>query len=382
MNLNKPRAFAFLSVILAGMILAGSAAAPAQAAPKGTKKQVKTDVRGKTINQLDKKGRIVSAVRLDKFGPELGRETTTVYTRDKQGKPLSRTLTNKLMSRQETYNKKGRVVKAVQDDNFGVEWGRHREFDDYKYNKQGFLISNRETSKMENAVHKYDKKKRVIESKIERKVGLGAQRKSVITYAYDNKTGRPVQRVEKNDYGIIRTTAFDPILWLPVKQQAKYNFGLGSTRETRIEYTWDKKTGLPLQRVDSNKYGVTQTFYDTEEKGKHGIPVGSMAKINFGLKAARETRTVIKSDPRNGLTQATKAENKYETKWIVYDAYNDGLFGVPEKIENKRKFGLGVDRHTITQVKANTWNGLFTHTKELKSPDRKPKKKKPPKKTK
>lgn len=393
MKTMKPPLYALLSLMLTALLLSSTTTAwaaesapkaakkqvkaVAPAPPKGAKKQVKTDERGKTINYVNKQKRIVYAVRQDSFGPELGRETIMVYKRDKQGKLLSRTSTNGLMTRVETYNSKGRVERAVQDDHFGVEWGRHRVFTNYKYDKQGNLVGNQESSKLETADHQYDKNERVVKSKLVRKAGLGAQRKTAITYVNDNKTGRPVKREEKNDYGTTLSTAFDPELWLPTKQKAKYNYGLGSTRENEIELTWDKKTGLPLSRVTTNKYGATKTFYDTSEEGTYGIPVGSEAAYDFGPEATRATRTVIKSSPLHGLTQATKAINEYETKWAVYDTFNEGLYGVPEKIETKRNFGLGVDRHTITKVKANTFSGLFINTKEYKQPDKKSIKTKP-----
>lgn len=323
------------------------------------------DADGVTEEEYGKDGKLQKTLRKTKLGPELGRETKTVFTYDQQGRLVSREISNGLMTRTETLDANGRVVKAVQDDQFGVEWGRHKEFTDYRYNAQGLLESCVETSQLQTVTHVYNPQGLVAESRYERKTGLGAQRKSVETTTYDPETGRPKSRVEVSDFGRIETTSFDPELLLPLKQSAKYKFGLGSTRETAIEYTWDKRYGLPQSRLDTNKYGVVQTFYDVSEGGTCGIAVGSQARYNFGLGSTRQTRTVIQSDKRHGLTRATKAVNAYETRWTVYDAYHDGLFGVAEKARVERNFGLGGTRKRMIQLEVNTWNGLYKRTKEF-----------------
>jgi hypothetical protein len=327
---------------------------------KGTAK----DAEGITQEEYGKGGKLEQTLRKIKTGPELGRETKTVCVYDKEGRLVSREISNGLMTRMETLDANGRVVKAVQDDKFGVEWGRHKEFTDYRYNAQGVLESQVETSQLQTVTHLYNPQGLAAESRYERKTGLGALRKSVETTTFNPETGKPVSRVETSDYGRIETTQFDPELLLPVKQSAKYKFGLGSTRSTEIQYTWDKRYGLPQTRVDTNQYGVVQTFYDTSEGGTYGITVGSQARYNYGLGSTRKTRTVIQSDKRNGLTRATKATNDYETRWTVYDAYHDGLFGVAEKARVERNFGLGGTRKRMIQLEVNTWNGLYKRTKE------------------
>lgn len=323
------------------------------------------DADGVTEEEYGKGGRLERTLRKSTTGPELGRETKTTYTYDKQGRLVSREISNGLMTRKETVDVNGRVVKAVQDDKFGVEWGRHKEFTGYRYSAQGMLESNLETSQLQTVTHRYNPHGLVVESRYERKTGLGAMRKSVEKTTYDPGTGKPVKRVETSDYGEVETVRFDPAIQMPVKQFAKYKYGLGSTRETEIQYQWDQKTGLPQSRLDINKYGSVQTFYDANEGGTYGIAVGSQAKYNFGLGSTRNTRTVIQSDKRHGLTRATKAVNEYETRWTVYDAYHDGLFGVAEKAKVERNFGLGGTRKRMIQIEINTWNGLYKHTKEF-----------------
>ncbi len=67
-------------------------AAAAQATGQNLREQTVTDARGKTLNYLDRQGRLQRSVRLDKFGPLFGRETTTVYAYDDAGQLLSITL--------------------------------------------------------------------------------------------------------------------------------------------------------------------------------------------------------------------------------------------------------------------------------------------------
>lgn len=409
--MRTPKAFSILAVALFCTLFWSWTAEAAE--PANAKQKVVTDNRGKTVQVLDEKGRMVSSVRENEYGypkkiettyeygsggqlakalskdadgttveeygkggrlvqktrkslsgPELGRETKTVYTYSKEGKLVAREITNGLMTRKETCDAKGRVTGAVQDDKFGVEWGRHKETGDYRYDEQGFLVSNVEKSQLQTVTRVFDKHELATECRYERNFGLGAMRKSVETTTYDPETGKPAGRVETSDYGRVETVRFDPEVLMPARQLAKYNFGLGSTRETEIQYTWDKQTGLPATRVDINKYGTVQTFYDTTEKGEYGVAVGSQAKYNFGLGSTRETKTVIQSDKRNGLTRATKSTNAYETRWTVYDAYHDGLFGVAEKVRVERSFGLGGTRKRMIQMEVNTWNGLNIHSKE------------------
>jgi len=339
-------------------------ASTAWAAASNAREKVTTDNLGKTIDYLDSKGRLQRSIRHDKFGPELGRETLTVYSYDSQGRMLSREITNKLMRRVEYYDQQGRVNKGVEDDQYGVEWGRHKKISDYEYDAQGTLVKNVETSQLEIAKNIFDKRGQVIESRHKRNVGVGAMRDTLIKTTYDPKTALPLKQVEENAYGRVETNEFDPVTLLPAQQMAKYNFGLVATRETRIQYEWNTRTGLPKQRTESNQYGVTQTFFDSAAEGAYGIPVKSVSNNNFGLKNARHIETVLETDQLTGLPKRAKSVNKNETNETQYDTLNKGLYGVPVKIATWRNFGITAKRYSETDVEVNSWTGLTKKTVE------------------
>jgi hypothetical protein len=357
----------FISKALAVGLICGASVwlcpATLRAAGGDAKGKVISDALGKTIDYLDAKGRVVRSVRQDTYGPELGRETTTVYTYDAKGRKLSREIKNQLMHRVEYYDPQGNVKNGVQEDRFGVEWGRKKELSAYVY-AQGVLAQNVETSKLETVTNSYNTRGQIIESRHKRNVGLGAKRETVVSTAYNPVTNLPLKQVEKNAYGVVETTAFDPVTLLPAKQMAKYNFGLGDTRETLIQYEWNPRTGLPKSRTETNRAGTILTSFDSSAEGTCGIPVKSVAENKFGLLNARHTETTWESDPQTGLPRRAQAVNKNETTTTEYDTLKNGLFGVPVLIVTHRNFGIGVKRYSETDVEVNSWNGLPKKTTE------------------
>jgi YD repeat-containing protein len=204
-----------------------------------------------------------------------------------------------------------------------------------------------------------------VDSVSDNNFGLVDSRHTTTVITTDKNTGLNQETVATNTYGVTVTT-FDSTnggtLGVAVESVSDTNFGAGASRHTVTEITTDPSTGLNIETVATNNYGVTTTEYDSTDGGTYGIAIYSVSDNNYGLGYARHNVTDITTDPVTGMNEETVSTTDFGTTTTDFDTNNGGTYGVAVHSSSNNNFGIGATLDTNTTIITNTTTGMSTET--------------------
>lgn len=313
---------------------------------------------GTTLTRYDEQ---ISGVALESdadnnYGLEASRKTRTAITANRNNGLNQETVAvNEYGTTTTEYDdeKYGTAEESLALNNFGLGATRETRTKIYANVFNGLNELTLAANAYGTTVTRYDHQQSGVaeESMAYNNFGLGATRQSrtVITASHD--TGLNEKTVAVNEYGAT-TTFYDDTYGLSVESWAENNFGLGATLVTHTAILGNVYNGLNQVTTGENDYGRTVTYYDDRE---YGVSLHSDAANKFGILASRRTGTDIDANTWNGLNRTTVARNAYGKTTTTYD---DAVYGVSVQSRAENVYGLGASRDTDTLIQANTYNGL------------------------
>lgn len=317
---------------------------------------------GTTLTRYDE---FQSGVALDSdadnyYGLEASRQTHTVITANRNnGLNQETTAVNDYGTTTTQYDdeKYGTAEESLAVNNFGLGATRETATIITSNNYNGLNELTRARNAYGTTITRYDHQQSGVaeESIAYNNFGLGAARQTRTVIDASHDTGLNEKTVAVNEYGTT-TSFYDDTFGLSVESWAENNFGLGATLVTHTAILGNTFNGLNQMTTGTNDYGTTVTYYDDRE---YGVSLHSDAANNFGIRASRRTGTDIDANTWNGLNRTTVALNEYGQTTTTYD---EDVYGISLQSRAENVYGLGASRNTDTTIQANTYNGLNQFT--------------------